>query len=409
LIFSAVKGKCRGRIAIIVSALLLIFGLLLTLLGVVLLAKEVVEKPNAFVGVDVAYGDENDVYRIANTVSGYANLIVIGSLNVTENTAALTRVCDYLFQKGFYFIVYVGFSTSGVLPPAGPDPGFFITNLSRWGNKFLGAYMFDETGGKQLDFPQARPAPSASNNSDAALNFIIEVQKYLSLYKNDYYASPGLSLYTSDYALYWYDYLASYNVVFGEFAGDQSRQLTIALTRGAAETQGKEWGAIITLSGQEGTTLENSTQLYNDMSLAWQSGAKYIVVFDSPGPNGTTTTPHGILTTDQLNAMKNFWKSAKDCQQPKQDPAQTAYVLPQDYGYGFRGPSDTLWGLWPADTLSPKIWNDTNNLLTTYGMKLDIVYETRTGSIPINLPYKTLIFWNGTTTQGTASFSSSTT
>jgi len=95
--------------------------------------------------------------------------------------------------------------------------------------------------------------------------------------------------------------------------------------------------------------------------------------------------------------MKNFWNYAQEHKQPENDPAQTAYVLPRDYGYEFSGPNGTIWGLFPADNLSAKIWNDTNNLLATYGMKLDVVYETRTDSVSTSLPYKTLIFWNGTT------------
>lgn len=134
------------------------------------------------------------------------------------------------------------------------------------------------------------------------------------------------------------------------------------------------------------------------MTQALQNNAKYIVVFDAPGANHLSTTQYGILTSSDLNDMKNFWNYAQNHQPPKIDPAQTAFVLPMDYGYGFRVPSDTIWGLWPADTLSPIIWNDTNNLLATYSMKLDIVYATKTDDLPINLPYKTLIFWNGTTT-----------
>lgn len=98
-------------------ALLLVFGLLITFVRFDLFAENTTNKPDVFVGVDVAYGDEKAVYSVADAVAGYANLIIIGSTDVTANTTQLTRVCDYLYQKGFYFIVYVGFSnTSGVFP-----------------------------------------------------------------------------------------------------------------------------------------------------------------------------------------------------------------------------------------------------------------------------------------------------
>ena len=49
-----------------------------------------------------------------------------------------------------------------------------------------------------------------------------------------------------------------------------------------------------------------------------------------------------------------------------------------------------------TDELSPVIWNATNSLIQKYGPELDIVYETKTENVPITLPYKKLIYWNGT-------------
>ncbi len=138
--FNAVQGKRRTRTVTVVYVVFLCLGLLLTLLGARLLfIEESNQNVDLFVGVDVAYGDENEVYAVANAVSGYANLIIVGSLTVTNNTAKLTRVCDYLYQRGFYFIVYVGFASVGYLPPRGPAQGFFNTAVDRWAGKFLGA------------------------------------------------------------------------------------------------------------------------------------------------------------------------------------------------------------------------------------------------------------------------------
>jgi hypothetical protein len=135
----------RGQIlatktAIALSATLLVIALLLAFVGASLLPKETTAagKPDVFVGVDVGYGGENEVYKTAEAVAGYANLIIIGSLNVTQDTPALTRVCDYLYQRDFYFIIYIGFATDNFLPPRGPDPQFFNATAGRWGDKFLG-------------------------------------------------------------------------------------------------------------------------------------------------------------------------------------------------------------------------------------------------------------------------------
>lgn len=404
----------RRRTAAVVLAVLLVLALLFTLADADLQSQKEASKPEVFVGVDVAYGGESAVYAVADAVYGYANLIIVGSLNVTENTAALTRVCNFLYEKGFYFIVYVGFALYDYLPPRGPDPTFFSMASAQWGDKFLGGYFFDEVGGSQLD-TQEKVVSSVPNSQFTARDYTFASEAYvagligdLSISLDWFNPSPVQSeLFTSDYGLYWYDYLSGYGTVFTEFVGNQSRQIAVALDRGAAHALGENWGVIITYqpSGLPGAPpgpeigVENATQLYSDMTFAWQSGAKYIVVFDG---NSTDASSSGVLTQEHIDAMKQFWNYTKTNTRNGEYPADIAYVLPVDYGYGFRSPSDTIWGLWNADALSTKVWNDANSLFVTYGNNLDIVYENRIDSQPIALPYKTLIFWNGTTIQSSS-------
>ena len=87
--------------------------------------------------------------------------------------------------------------------------------------------------------------------------------------------------FTSDYGLYWFDYKAGYYVVFAELGGNNgSRQLPISLCRGAATSQGKEWGVMITTRFYDGRILESGPELYDDLVLGYNSGAKVAVVFD---------------------------------------------------------------------------------------------------------------------------------
>lgn len=145
------QGKVlKRKTAAVISAITLVVALLLISVGANLLTDEKQEEPTLFIGVDIASGDESCVYRVADAVAGVANLIIIGTLNVTQDTLALTRVCDYLYQRDFYFIVYVAFAVEGLFPPRGPDPEFFNTTAKQWGNKFLGVYMFDEPGENKL-------------------------------------------------------------------------------------------------------------------------------------------------------------------------------------------------------------------------------------------------------------------
>ena len=51
-----------------------------------------------------------------------------------------------------------------------------------------------------------------------------------------------LKLFTADYALYWFTYQGGYDVILAEFGWNHSRPLNIALARGAATMQDKEWG-----------------------------------------------------------------------------------------------------------------------------------------------------------------------
>lgn len=388
------QGKVlKRKTAAVISAITLVVALLLISVGANLLTDEKQEEPTLFIGVDIASGDESCVYRVADAVAGVANLIIIGTLNVTQDTLALTRVCDYLYQRDFYFIVYVAFAVEGLFPPRGPDPEFFNTTAKQWGNKFLGVYMFDEPGGKQIDLSHPT-APEADNLTDAAMTYTYNLKEALDAYVH-YYGFPELKLYTSDYALYWYDYLAGYDVVFGEFVGNQSRQIAASLCRGAAHTLNKDWGVMITWQSSPQQFIESPENLYNDMVLAYNNYAKYIVVFNG-FENLTRPTPLGTLTEEHIEVMRQFLNYTKNNPRSEIYPAETAYVLPRDYGYGFRGFDDRIWGFWEADTLTLQIWNTTNKLVDTYGTQLDIVYENLINDQPIMLPYNRLIFCNST-------------
>ena len=388
------KAKLESENVKLIYVILLITGLLLALLSVVVLIEKPTSKPNIFVGMSIGYGDEMVAIKLIDKVVGYVNLIILGSLNLTTNTEALTRVCDYMYQKNLYFIVYVGFGAQSNVPPNGPDATFFAYAVNKYEDKFLGVYLYDEVGGKLMDGAHSLNVSDANDYSDAAVIYTHHLKYFLDN-TTKYYEPAKFNLYTSDYALYWYDYVGGYDVIFTEFVGNQSRQIATGLCRGAAKTLKRDWGVIITWSNQFKPSIEDPEQLYSDMVLAYQNGARYVVVFNSPG-NFTPTTEFGTLTAAHLEAMKNFWEYASVEPAVEEYPSNTAYVLPRDYGFGFREPNDRIWGKWSVEPLSSKLWIDVNSLLATYTLNLDIVYETEIGDLPINLPYNRLFFWNGT-------------
>ena len=70
---------------------------------------------------------------------------------------------------------------------------------------------------------------------------------------------------------------------------------------------------------------------------------------------------------------------------------RTAYVLPAAYGYGFRGLQDTIWGLWPNDSLTIDLGMSVSTLLQMDGNNLDIVYPSLALE---SAGYHSIIYWN---------------
>ena len=124
------------------------------------------------------------------------------------------------------------------------------------------------------------------------------------------------------------------------------------------------------------------------MILAYNNGAKYILVFDT-NKNYTES----ILEEEHFEALEQFWQYTQDNPRDTiQIEKRVAFVLPKDYGYGFRGPDDKIWGLWGDDVLSLEMSHHLGSLLEEYGTKLDIIYND---DVKFNEVYRKYIFWNG--------------
>ena len=226
-------------------------------------------------------------------------------------------------------------------------------------------------------------------NYTAASNFYVNnLKTTLSSIGNQ----SNVKLYTSDYGLYWFDYEGGYDTVFSEFGWSNSRQMNIALCRGAATAQNKDWGVMITWTYDHPPFLENSTRLFSDMKLAYDNGASYVVVFNSDGKTS------GILDKDQLNAIKQFWQYTESNSRKDNPNDRVAYALPNGYGFGFRGTNDSIWGIWHNDNFSDQQYTEANNALERYGSKLDIIFNDPLFQSYSNL-YSKIIYSNSTVTQ----------
>jgi hypothetical protein len=349
-------------------------------------------KPDFFVGVDTAYDDVEDIKKLVDEVKSYTNFFGIGSSGITFNLTKLDEVCQYVYDNGLYFMIYMH-------PPPTEDidqPQWVADARQRWGDLFLGLYIVDELGGRQIDCDEYMPITEADNYTDAANKYDEYVRHFLDIYTEDLNAGDLLSI-TADYALYWFTYKAGYDVILSEFGWNHSRQLNIALNRGAAKMHDKEWGAIITWTYYEPPYLESADELYYDMVLAYLSGAKYVIILNySP----EKCTPYGTLTEEHFSAMKRFWNYIHT--NPHRlgvycpTCTQIAYVLPKDYAWGFRGYEDKIWGLW-IDPLSIQMGKDVDYLLHTHHLGLDIIYDDPEYYNKMRI-YSKLYFWNGTVT-----------
>jgi hypothetical protein len=328
--------------------------------------------PDFFVGVEYAFDNKSveDVKALVDRTKGFTNLFVIGSFGITSDVIKLNEVCDYIYDSGLYFFV------------------FFISPI-----------------GDQLQFRYNFWPHLWISDSQAYSVYMVNLRAHVEYY-TDISRYEDITTLTADYGLYWYDYNVGYDVILTEFGWNHSRQLHVGLCRGAAKMMDKPWGMIETWTYNNEPYMTSAEELYQDMVIAYENGAKYIVIFDYPQ---TTFSDYGILTDDHFAAMEDFWDYIHDY--PNRHGAEkssVAYVLPENFGYGFRNDHDKLWGLdlnmdaadmWGtmnATMLGEKVWNDVNQLLSVYGSRLDIIYDDPQFNRNIEWKYDKLFWWNQT-------------
>ncbi|MCW4009549.1 MAG: pectinesterase family protein [Candidatus Bathyarchaeota archaeon] len=367
------------------------------------------EESPFYVGIEFGYGDASQCEALIDKVKNYTNLLVISNPAITLDETLLNATCDYAYNAGMHLIIY--FTDNGEFTSYTGDTNYnhlwTLKAKEKYGAYFLGSYVYDEPAGRVLDkdpgcinidvnlsnptsYSTARDYLGASNNYAANVYHKISAYQYCA-------QMAGTSVLTADYALYWFNYKAGYDTVLAEFGWGNDRQMVISLCRGAATAQGKDWGAIICWQVHTTETagwLESGPALYSDLVLAYNNGAKYAVVFDYAGDGQANPYEFGILTDEHFEALQNFWDYIQ--QNPEKHgsvKADTALVLPEGYGMGFRGVTDKIWGFDEADVWTLQIYNDTIRLLNEYGSRLDIVYSDPEFQEAIVDRYANVISW----------------
>jgi hypothetical protein len=346
--------------------------------------------PDVFVGVDMGYGtDVEGTKNLIDQVSNFTNFFVLGTYAFSNNITQLNETLQYAYDKGMYFMSFPPplYSRNLTVPQATQD--WLNYTKANWGDHLQG-FMYpyeDEPGGHQLDnsgLYLAVPNMTATDWSDAT-NQYTSCMWYWDL--NRTRNATGYPLFTSDYALYYFDYKGGYDGLFAEFNWNYSRQFTMSMVRGAATVLNKQWGVIVTYTTPP--FLQTPQELYNDMVLAYNGGAKYIVVLDT-NENWTA----GALTPEHYQAMQMFWEYAQNHpRSPTSTVNRVAYALPADFAYGFRGPLDRIWGIWNGSMDTFLLCVGVNITMTKYGSNLDIIYEDELQSGE-TFGYSKIIYWN---------------
>jgi len=339
-----------------------------------------------FVGVTFGGDSVVDAKLLIDRVRFFTNLFVVQSGPASKNQTMLDEICDYAVDAGLSIIVYFGkFDLDW-------QPLWLDGVEDRWGSSFLGVYFFDEPAGSLLDSINEMWNDSLGETResyDEMSEYFVECwQNMPGLVTVKDRLGSGLA-FTSDYALYWFDYLAGYDVVFAEFGWNHTRLQDIALVRGAARLQDKEWGAIVTWTFDGPPYLDDGERLYEDLVLAYDNGAKYFVVFNYPKIND-----YGILDDGHFLALERFWQKIRVDSDYSPVVADSVLVLPKNYGWGMRSVNDSIWGLWKADEKSMQIWNISRILLSRYAPCLDIVYDDDRFSLEDK--YSEIFYWNST-------------
>ena len=373
-----------------------------------------------YVGVTFCGNTTQEAKQLIDKVKDYTNLFVLQSWNISNNETATNEICDCATTNGLNIIVNLGVNISETRAWTWQFP-WFQSAQQKYGDKFLGAYYDDEPAGIQLDYnwfnfflnyssffqgnPHAsllhqifadledkmanttRPQPENYDTEAAWFQMILKSnQGHNSLHKAE------ITTFTSDYLLYWFDYLGGFDTMLAQFGWNNTITQEIALARGAATLQNKTWGTIVTWKYNQSPYLDTGEEIYNQLNAAYRAGAEYAVIFNYPQIEGNQ---YGTLTEQHFNALKKLWREIQ--QNPRktsETQAEAVLVLPRNYGWGMRNPNDWIWGFWGPDEKSSLIWQNSRKLLLQYGTSLDIVYDG--AAFPVTGKYQQIYYWNQT-------------
>jgi hypothetical protein len=358
------------------------------------------ETPEIYVGVAFCGNTTTEAKLLIDKVKDFTNLFVLYSGPVSWNETAMTEISEYAIAAKLNIIVYFGDLDSRILPINNLEWRLPWIEMAKelWGNKFLGVHYYDEPGGIYIDTDWDE-SMLPRNMTSAELSYDTVANMFIGGFHRDNgfeaIEANSLDAFVSDYALYWFDYLAGYDVVLAQAGWNHTLNQDIALLRGAAAMQNKRWGEIITWKYRHPPYLDSGENIYEQMCTAYMCGAEYFMIFNYPTLEGN---PYGIMLDEHFDALERFWNDVVNNPEVVYGSikAEAALVLPKNYGWGMRHPEDRIWGWWGPDDKSEQIWMLSHQLLEQYGTQLDIIYDDPV--FPFQDKYPQIYYWNYITT-----------
>ncbi|MCW4034544.1 MAG: hypothetical protein NWF03_04195, partial [Candidatus Bathyarchaeota archaeon] len=320
----------------------------------------------------------------------------------TGESIVKTRYGDVVLEKPDGVIVH--YEISGVIHlslPAEPE------NLNNTDGYEKGVYAtFYSDGSIEVDEPNATLASiQIANLPDYAtyeqlqsvkpLKDVNETaNKFVTLNQDSVnYLGDLTTVLSSDYALYWFDYLTGYDIMLGHLGWNHTFSQQIALLRGAAKLQNKDWGVVVTWKYSRAPYLDSGPEIFNQLKDSYKCGAKYFVVFNYYNDD---SNPYGTMQDEHFEAVESFWNDV--VKNPNvvhgSVSADSVLVLPENYGWGTRAPTDKIWGIFKPDDKTQQIWNLMQSVLADHGLQTDIVYEDE--NFPLAPEYTHIYYWNQT-------------
>jgi hypothetical protein len=380
------------RLIVALSAVLLIVLIAMVLFQQTSVAPADSNQP--YIGVAFGGNTVEEAKALIDRTKNYTNLFILQSGPISTNQTATTEICNYATQNGQNLIVYFGDLSPMVLERKGLSwRTTWVENAkTAYNSQFLGVYYYDEPGGIYLDSNKSIPGwtrPANSTYDSIAARFERGFQRDQGTV---FLKDAGVPVFCSDYALYWFDYRASYDVLLAQVGWNNTIAQEIALVRGAANFHQKDWGIIITWRCNQPPYLDSGENIYQQMRDSYAAGAKYITIFNYPYTNSS----YGIMGDEHFDALERLWNDIAQGKIARTPQADAVLILPKNYGFGFRTAEDTIWGYWGPDNNTSVIWDKTQLLLNRYGYLLDIAYDDNNYTIPSN--YEAVYYWNSTQT-----------